>query len=500
MTSKRKRSDKKRSRNQEPAADTIKENKASFLNQTEVAECHQSQKRQRINQSLKSKLHVLTNAEEMELTAPTPGRITGAKNSNVWDFKLASLHGEKRCKIGSDSTPFVFDSPVIPSVEKLRHRCVSDNREHLKKLCREHNIIAPLMAWERWQSNCMLPQQLHSNGNSDRDSNIDGEIIAFESSTNNYTRRCRSVQHISLDYILPSAVGDPDDGLVQDLLRGGIENKTDAMKIATDLMSNSKQLVEKINAYSLSCIIPIGDLKTSGNKKKQKQQQQERSQAQAKIDLRPTVVNHKHTCDVSLGDNSKHVLKLNNAYYGKLWELYLLTKQLAGGEIDAIREKIAADNTSGGGNQNFNCHAAKVGKGEKDVLEAFHSSLYSLLARYNALLGHGMQCALPEDVFQTLHDHLQTNFECFASPLNCRYSSYCSAFPDTDSMFGSKGSFFDFFPTSGSYEVNPPFIESIMIASVEHAHKLLVESKDALSFVFIIPGGSYCCFVNPGIK
>jgi hypothetical protein len=46
--------------------------------------------------------------------------------------------------------------------------------------------------------------------------------------------------------------------------------------------------------------------------------------------------------------------------------------------------------------------------------------------------------------------------ECFASPLNCHLPAFCSAFPDTDAAFGSLGSFFDFFPTEGSFQVNPP--------------------------------------------
>jgi phosphorylated CTD-interacting factor 1 len=36
--------------------------------------------------------------------------------------------------------------------------------------------------------------------------------------------------------------------------------------------------------------------------------------------------------------------------------------------------------------------------------------------------------------------------EGFASPLNCRWLRYCSAFPDTDAPFGSLGSFFGFRP------------------------------------------------------
>jgi phosphorylated CTD-interacting factor 1 len=53
--------------------------------------------------------------------------------------------------------------------------------------------------------------------------------------------------------------------------------------------------------------------------------------------------------------------------------------------------------------------------------------------------------------------------------------------------FGSLGNFFNFFPITGSYEVNPPFIESIMTASVQHVQSLLAKDS-CLSFVLIIPG------------
>ncbi len=99
-------------------------------------------------------------------------------------------------------------------------------------------------------------------------------------------------------------------------------------------------------------------------------------------------------------------------------------------------------------------------------------SIYRLLLRYHTLFGHGMQCALPQQVFTTLKKYLNTSFEGFASPLNCRYAPFCSAFHDTDKDFGSFGSFFDvfrdeicfkrYFPYGGSFEFNPPFIETIM--------------------------------------
>lgn len=65
---------------------------------------------------------------------------------------------------------------------------------------------------------------------------------------------------------------------------------------------------------------------------------------------------------------------------------------------------------------------------------------------------YGEQAALNEECFDVLLKEFDCKMECFASPLNCRYSRFCSAFLDTDCAFGSVGSFFDFSPRSG-YEV-----------------------------------------------
>jgi len=80
--------------------------------------------------------------------------------------------------------------------------------------------------------------------------------------------------------------------------------------------------------------------------------------------------------------------------------------------------------------------------------------------------------------------------ECFASPLNARFERFCSAFADVDAPFGSLGSFFDFTPTEGSYEANPPFEPQTMLAAVTRAEALLSQSEalgTPLSFAFIVP-------------
>lgn len=98
-----------------------------------------------------------------------------------------------------------------------------------------------------------------------------------------------------------------------------------------------------------------------------------------------------------------------------------------------------------------------------------------------------LQAAVPYKLMNFLNKHLGVNFECFASPINSYFRSYCSAFNDTDKNFGSKGSFFQFNPTSGSYEANPPFSESLMTNMVIHMENLLTNSREPLSFTVFVP-------------
>ena len=478
-----KRKGSKRFRVEEKPADDIQK---GYM--TKLPDIATSQKRMRINQSLTSKLHTLTNVEQKFAAVLTPGRITGAKNNNIWDFKIALLQHEMSLGSGTASvTSSVMISSVQPTVEKLRHRCVTESRDHLNQLCKDHDIIPPLMAWERWQANSMLQEQLRRRSDHNRNSSSCYDMVTFESTSNKYSRKVRSPHHLA-DDILPSDVKHVDRGLVQDLQRGGIQDEKDAVEIALDLVIHSKKLIDRIQSYARSCI-PGKDVVLRGNKKKQRKQLQQIHQASAAVDLEPTIVNHKHTYDVYLGCKSKHILKLNTSHYRKLRELFLLVNRSTDNcTVTAACSNLSMDSSSNDLSSLTFGGAEGTDIGQDEVTRAFHAGLYSMLARYNALLGHGMQCALPEHVFEILHDHVQTNFECFASPLNCRYSSYCSAFPDTDAIFGSKGSFFDFFPTAGSYEVNPPFIESIMAEAVNHAHSLLSATTDAISFVFIVPG------------
>eukprot|EP00750_Incisomonas_marina_P004417 INCI13467.29.p1 GENE.INCI13467.29~~INCI13467.29.p1 ORF type:complete len:553 (+),score=110.10 INCI13467.29:267-1925(+) len=119
--------------------------------------------------------------------------------------------------------------------------------------------------------------------------------------------------------------------------------------------------------------------------------------------------------------------------------------------------------------------------------ETFHRRLYCLLARYQTIQGHGFQAAVVEHAFAVLHRDLGVELECFASPLNSAFAVHCSAFRDTDACFGSIGSFFEFRPMFGSFEVNPPFEVNVMKRAVDHVNLLLDGASGALSFVLVVP-------------
>ena len=132
----------------------------------------------------------------------------------------------------------------------------------------------------------------------------------------------------------------------------------------------------------------------------------------------------------------------------------------------------------------------------------FDARVFAVLLRYEAIGGAGFQAALGGNVFRALQSSIATNFECFASPLNCYYGHYCSAFPDVDAPFGSRGSFTSFAPIRGSYEANPPFVDGIIdeMATRLLAHLERAEAaNEPLCFTVVLPGwadnAGYCALL-----
>jgi len=117
--------------------------------------------------------------------------------------------------------------------------------------------------------------------------------------------------------------------------------------------------------------------------------------------------------------------------------------------------------------------------------------MFVLLCRYDLIgdIQNGFRATVPPSAFTSMTEHFGVVHECFASPLNQSCLSYNSVFPDTDRYFGSLGSFFDFVPTEGSFQVNPPFDGESLKMMFDHIFGLLQHSdsdKHALSFLLII--------------
>jgi phosphorylated CTD-interacting factor 1 len=123
------------------------------------------------------------------------------------------------------------------------------------------------------------------------------------------------------------------------------------------------------------------------------------------------------------------------------------------------------------------------------------SLLYAVLRHYQSGMsaddgsfeGAGFHAATPGSVVHVLHQHLGVTRELFASPLNCYFPTFASPYV-SDAVFGSVGSFWDQALIEGSFQVNPPFTEQVIVLTVERLLAALAAVTQApLSFVLIVP-------------
>ena len=100
-------------------------------------------------------------------------------------------------------------------------------------------------------------------------------------------------------------------------------------------------------------------------------------------------------------------LRLNATHYAKLVRLYQLAR-LGTSAAGAAATGTPAAHTSAG--------------------DAFmHTCMFCVVQRYETLSGQssGYQGALPDSTFKAMHDLFGVTHECFASPLNCYFPSFC---------------------------------------------------------------------------
>jgi phosphorylated CTD-interacting factor 1 len=324
--------------------------------------------------------------------------------------------------------------PWQPNLEALRAAWIFKLRKRFRDYC--GSKAPPALAFERWfQTNEMLF--------TNNSIISDPSLIPTITKQRLYTTTKTKPATINWESILKGPSAPAAIAFKADLERATIDCH-DAERIICSLYENVAAAARDMAAQQAAA----------------QRQEQEKSNDNA-----PTtatgggvkLVRHKHTYDLFLPKNQKHILKLNHEHYDKLASLWNLTHDLS--------------------------------PGKDDDRDEFHSDLYCLLARYYSIQGPGFQAACPEAVFDTLQSGLHVQHECFASPLNCYYGSFCSAFFEVDEPFGSSGSFWDFSPTQGgSFQANPPFVHHVMVRMVSKIESLLMNDDTVpLSFVVIVP-------------
>ena len=205
-----------------------------------------------------------------------------------------------------------------------------------------------------------------------------------------------AANQVMAEPLLPCMRGS-DQGLIKDLVRGGMQEH-DAERIASAISAEAEKLAGE-------------------------EQQEEESEADVTHAVFQGGIVDFHWRE----PDAKPYMRIGRAHYEKLKTLYCRARGLS--KRSLTQEQLAQ----------------------------LHTSIMVLLLRYEALGGHGFQAALGGESFDVLYQQLECSFECFASPLNCRYDKFCSAFGDTDTAFGSLGSFFSpaFCPADGKFEVRP---------------------------------------------
>lgn len=123
--------------------------------------------------------------------------------------------------------------------------------------------------------------------------------------------------------------------------------------------------------------------------------------------------------------------------------------------------------------------------GSHKTTSSFSHLLFSLLLRYDALEGAGLQSAIPQSVFKFLQSKFGCEFESFASPFNCCEMNqrgafnFGTAFGDTDAWFGSEGTFFGVdFSKGGCFQANPPFASEFIESMYQRMHYFLSMTKE----------------------
>uniref|UniRef100_A0A0G4GE53 PCIF1 WW domain-containing protein n=1 Tax=Chromera velia CCMP2878 TaxID=1169474 RepID=A0A0G4GE53_9ALVE len=363
--------------------------------------------------------------------------------------------------------------PPAPEAAMLRLKKLKALRSKFHKACKKGGARSvPLLAFERWLSRAKLQESVVR-----REKEKGGEETAYCS------WKCpEDVPEWVAEPVIPLDGTFMDRGLVSDLSRAGVSRVSGE--------SVAREMAQAGAAAGQALVAAVRDEWRRGGF----------GESNGEGGLVDVVVDwgrrENERIRLFLGDTAtKPYLEIAQTHLRKLAYLFLATRSLIdlqegeeGGAVDVSvsEEEVSALIGEGGKNfQNVKVKEKKV-KG-KERQKTFYRCVWCVLAVYEAMGGAGFQAALPGDAFGLLKKKMSLRFECFGSPLNCWWPRFCSASVLTDSFFGSQGSFFDFRPSSGAFEANPPFVPEVMSSMVEHMEALLHAAEGPLLFFVIVP-------------
>ena len=359
---------------------------------------------------------------------------------DIWD-PACSLKPALVATIAHRAAPFVSifsRSTVTPAVEMARSHHLIDLRHHLTSLCAAHPHLtdeAPIMGFERWHFRLKWREE---NAIRVHRANPDSTVPGLAGCDKLGAQVAAGVRVSAWDPMLPvSRQPWQDPALVVDLLHIGLAPAvapTVALALSREAIARAV-LVDKLMATP--------------------------ARAHAGV---VTVTRHKHSIDVVWSGAPTKLMKLNHGHYNKLRDLYIrhgpqaqTAASTGAGLVLRAGFLCLLGRFSMAHVLTAHCVCVYVcvrvctvsmmsvpvpestsAATEPPPLDetAYHAALFCLLARYHGHAGHGFQAALSEHAFAVLQQHLGVEFECFASPLNCRFAPFGSAYPDTDAAFG----------------------------------------------------------------
>ena len=145
----------------------------------------------------------------------------------------------------------------------------------------------------------------------------------------------------------------------------------------------------------------------------------------------------------------------------------------------------------------------------KNYDKPFPYNIIHMILRYSIFDTSSQQWSIGIDLYETISDLFDISFETFASPLNFNMYRFCSIFKDTDSIFGSVGSFYNLkcenliLQNIKGVFFNPPYLPILMKKCSANCLKLLDEmNKNKFDFTIFsfLPNWNDADYIQSLIK